>query len=284
MNVNEFDITNGDFNPTLLFTGKKYMEDSFEDHTHDSTEVLCILSGEQKFSIEGQLYDVTAGDIILINPGVRHHTVAIPDGEPALLFFAGFTDFSFKGMPQNCIILPDGEYILHTKAQQRQEVIGLCLNMVAECFNHQVGQYFMQKSYLIQLLMLIMRQILAEPENTQRSCHFETYHKSYVVREIRTYLNEHYTEKISLDLIAKNMYLSSAYISKIFKEETGEAPINYLIKLRLEKAKEQLEQLEEFSIKTISTSVGYEDVYYFSKLFKKYYGMSPLNYRNSLRK
>ena len=82
-----------------------------------------------------------------------------------------------------------------------------------------------------------------------------------------------------MDLIAKNMYLSSAYISKIFKEETGEAPINYLIKLRLEKAKEQLETMPRESVKTVSTNVGYDDVYYFSKLFKKYYGMSPLNYR-----
>ena len=80
------------------------------------------------------------------------------------------------------------------------------------------------------------------------------------------------------------MYLSSAYISKIFKEETGEAPINYLIKMRLERARIQLESDTQQSIKAISNSVGYEDVYYFSKLFKKYYGMSPVHYRSKFRK
>lgn len=283
MCTDSYDITIGDLNPTLLFTGKYYIRDTGEEHFHDNAEIVCILSGEQKFSIQGKVYDVSSGDIIILNPGVRHHTIATNEENPALVFFAGFTDFNFKNMPPNSILLPGGMCILHTKSRLRQDVIGLCLDMVAERYTHQIGQYFMQKSYLIQLLMLIMRQAWAVPESNQASCHFETYHKSYVVNEIRTYLNEHYNEKISLDLIAKNMYLSSAYISKIFKEETGEAPINYLIKLRLEKAREQLENYTEHSVKTISTSVGYDDVYYFSKLFKKYYGKSPLNYRNEFR-
>ena len=187
-------------------------------------------------------------------------------------------------MEPNHICQPDGSVILHTNSQVRQDIISLCLRMVAERYSDQVGQYFMQKTYLIQLLLLIIRQIVAKPERQAETCRFESYHKSYVVNEIRNYLNAHYTEKISLDLIAKNMYLSSAYISKIFKEETGEPPINYLIKLRLEKAREQLESQTEDSVKTISNSVGYEDVYYFSKLFKKYYGMSPLNYKSNYRK
>nr|WP_243145844.1 AraC family transcriptional regulator [Clostridium chromiireducens] len=74
------------------------------------------------------------------------------------------------------------------------------------------------------------------------------------------------------------MYLSSVYISKVFKEKTGESPINYLINLRLEKAKDLLISTES-PIKSIAQSVGYSDAYYFSKLFKKYYGHSPYKYR-----
>ena len=107
--------------------------------------------------------------------------------------------------------------------------------------SYQVGQYFMQKAYLTQLLMTIIRQITVPPKQSCSPVTFETHHKTYVVSEIRQYLSSHYAEKISLDLIARNMYLSSAYISKIFKEETGEAPINYLIKMRLERARIQLE-------------------------------------------
>lgn len=86
---------------------------------------------------------------------------------------------------------------------------------------------------------------------------------------------------MSLDQIAKNMYLSPVYISKIFKEQTGDSPINYLINVRLEKAKEMLED-GRGNIRSISAMVGYEDVYHFSKLFKKHYGVSPMNYRKKI--
>ena len=82
-----------------------------------------------------------------------------------------------------------------------------------------------------------------------------------------------------MEQLAHNMYLSPVYISKIFKEETGESPINYLIKIRLEKAKDILLKDVNSSIKNIANQVGYEDAYHFSKLFKKYYGISPLHYR-----
>jgi YesN/AraC family two-component response regulator len=88
-------------------------------------------------------------------------------------------------------------------------------------------------------------------------------------------MKEHYSEAISLESLSKSAYLSPVYLSKIFKEETGDSPINYLINMRLNKAKELLEE-GDLSIKTIAKSVGYNDAYYFSKLFKKHFGVSPL--------
>lgn len=281
MNENCFDITYGDLNPTLLFTGKWYSTKNVELHSHDFTQITYILSGKQKVMMDDQVYEISSGDLVMVNPGVKHCFMIFDEKDPALVFRAGFSDFHFKNMPPNHVVFPDGNQIVHTSGQLRQDLTGICLDMVAERYSNQAGQYFMQKSYLIQLLLLLIRNIVVIPVQKQNSRQFESYHKSYVVREIQNYLNEHYAEKISLDLIAKNMYLSSAYISKIFKEEVGEAPINYLIQLRLEKAKEKLVQEEHASIKSISTSVGYDDMYYFSKLFKKYYGVSPLHYRSA---
>ena len=70
-------------------------------------------------------------------------------------------------------------------------------------------------------------------------------------------------------------FLSNFYISKIFKSETGDAPIRHLINIRLEKAKEIIEEIPGLSIKEVAAKVGYEDVYHFSKQFKKHYGVSP---------
>ena len=73
--------------------------------------------------------------------------------------------------------------------------------------------------------------------------------KKYVVEQIVNYFEDHYSEKISLESIAENMYLSTFYISKIFKSETGDTPIRHLINIRLEKAREILEQTPGRSIK-----------------------------------
>ncbi len=104
---------------------------------------------------------------------------------------------------------------------------------------------------------------------------FESVGKKYVVEQIVSYFEDHYAEKISLDQIAENMYLSPFYISKIFKSETGDTPIRFLIDIRLERAKELLESGEYTSIQEVAAKVGYDDVYHFSKLFKKKYAVPP---------
>ena len=149
----------------------------------------------------------------------------------------------------------------------------------------QPGRYFMLKSFLIQVICLLCRyqkQELEEDVKRQYAPRYEfkSVNKKYVVQQIMHYMETHYKEKISLDQIAENMYLSPYYISKIFKSEIGESPIHYLIRVRLEHAKELLEQKEDFGVAEIAEKVGYDDAYHFSKLFKKTYGMSPLKYRN----
>ncbi|NMB97488.1 MAG: helix-turn-helix transcriptional regulator [Clostridiaceae bacterium] len=86
-----------------------------------------------------------------------------------------------------------------------------------------------------------------------------------------------------MDKISRNMYLSPVYISKIFKEEIGESPINYLIKVRLSKALELLKE-GNMTVKSVAKSVGYNDVYHFSKLFKKYYSVPPSKVKEEARK
>lgn len=273
-----FDITYNDLNPTILFVSKGKMTKNSRYHNHDFTEITFILSGKAQYCVEGNIYSVKAGDLLICNSGINHNNIVVNEKEPTTEFFVGFTDFHFKNMPSNSFNLKNGDYILHTDNKLRQELIKYCHAMLAENETNQVGKYFMIKANLIQFLLLIIRQNV-EPSHHQESYHFDSHFKSYAVNQIISYLDAHYSEKISLDGIAQNMYLSSVYISKIFKEETGESPISYLIKIRLEKAKEMLVSADYDSIKKIANLVGYEDAYHFSKLFKKYYGVSPLHFR-----
>jgi len=98
------------------------------------------------------------------------------------------------------------------------------------------------------------------------------------IEYICNYMNEHYSEKITLNSIADSVGFSKYYISRLFKQHVGVTIIDYLIKIRLDRAKELLGQ-SDYSIKQISFMVGYSDPNYFTWSFKKYLGISPIKYR-----
>lgn len=99
-----------------------------------------------------------------------------------------------------------------------------------------------------------------------------------VAKQIQDYLKEHYAEETNLEKIAEKIGLTSAYISTIFKKETGMTITNYLIQIRLEKAKEMIRDTN-MTISEIAYAVGYVDTRYFSKLFIKNVGIKPVEYR-----
>lgn len=105
--------------------------------------------------------------------------------------------------------------------------------------------------------------------------------KSYssAVRKAIKYMEEYYTEPISLTEVADYVSLSSEYLSKIFKEETGVKFVVYLNNLRL---KEAINLLEKTNLKVyeIAEKVGYSNMSYFSTVFKKNFGKNPFEFRN----
>ena len=107
---------------------------------------------------------------------------------------------------------------------------GSALRSRRESQGRQPGRYFMLKAYVTQMILLLYREQAAAPSAGEGGYEFESTNKRYVVEQIIDYLDNHYNEKISLDQIARNMYLSPFYISKIFKSETGDTPINHLIR------------------------------------------------------
>lgn len=265
--------------PTFLFTWKgTRSSDEASYHSHDHIELAFVLSGTGKYRINDRYYTVSEGDLIILNPGVKHQAQVLDSSNPATEFFVGFSDIQFNGYEKNYVPLPNHQMISRTTGELRQKLFKLCASIAAENAVCRYGRYFMLKSYLIQMLLLIIRE-QTDPVEIKTGCSFDSVNKNYVVEQIVTYLEEHYSEKISLDQIAENMYLSPFYISKIFKSETGDAPIRHLISIRLEKAKELLEQGWTGSIQEVASEVGYDDAYHFSKLFKKKYGISPSQIR-----
>jgi two-component system response regulator YesN len=96
------------------------------------------------------------------------------------------------------------------------------------------------------------------------------------------YIKTHYHEGISLRKLAESFYLSPSYFSYAFKQYTGKTPSDYLVTVRMERAKELLAQ-GELKITKIAQMVGYEDNSYFGKQFRKYTGLMPSAYQAAAR-
>lgn len=96
--------------------------------------------------------------------------------------------------------------------------------------------------------------------------------------DILKYIDTYYYEKIDLELLSKKFFFSREYISKQFKKNLGENFVEYITRLRLGKAKELLYD-DSLKLQNISCMTGFNDLSYFSKVFKKQYGLSPTEYR-----
>lgn len=273
-----------ELNPTFLFTwtGTRESGKDEEYHSHDIVEMAFVMSGTGRYRADGEVFSIREGDLLIFNPGVKHQALYCPDAEiHATEFFVGFSDVQFQGIPMNTMPLPDGALLLHTTGELRRKLYRIITLMQEEKAVYRQGRYFMMKAYLMQMILLVIRE-QCEPVELSKGRAFESASKKYVVEQIISYFEDHYSEKISLDQIAENMYLSPFYISKIFKSETGDTPIRRLIDIRLEKAMELLEDGWQGSIQEVAAKVGYDDAYHFSKLFKKRYGISPSQARKKV--
>ena len=99
------------------------------------------------------------------------------------------------------------------------------------------------------------------------------------VRIAQEYIGSHLNQQISLDEIAQKAFVSPSYLSTLFKEQTGENFMDYIIRQRINEAKRLL-RTTGMSVSDVASSVGYADPRHFSKVFQKQVGMKPSEYRD----
>lgn len=114
---------------------------------------------------------------------------------------------------------------------------------------------------------------ICENISTSREKEYEN-----VVSRVRGYIDENYAKDISLDDVSRMVDISPYYFSKLFKQEVGENFIEYVTRTRIKNARRFLED-SRYSIKEVCVMSGYSDPNYFSRIFKKYEGMTPSEYR-----
>lgn len=244
-------------------------------HSHTYYEFTYLYECKGIYHIDDRRYKVKRGDIILFPPGCKHEEI-IPEGDQFNIFVIGLEGFDFSSIPgfyhnfnMNIPFLDTGDHV--------GAISACCEEIRKEILSAEVGYRHIIKALIEKLLVLIIRsksnKSLSSSSERESLC-IDYSDKKSIVDRTKQYIDFYYSSKISLEDIAHNIYLSPAYIIKIFKEVTGETPINYLIKVRINKAKELLSQ-EKVPLSEVAEMVGYEDIVHFSKLFKKYTGFSP---------
>lgn len=102
------------------------------------------------------------------------------------------------------------------------------------------------------------------------------------VQKVVKYIKDNVARPLDIDHLVEMSYLSRSRFYHVFKEHTGSSPIEFQNKCRLNIAKDYLTFYPEYSISSVASTLGFNDSLYFSKLFKKEYGISPSQYRKEL--
>jgi len=128
------------------------------------------------------------------------------------------------------------------------------------------------------ILLMILREALRNTPPQKKKAYGER-HRRLLMLRARQHLNEHFAEPFSLDQLARLLNVSPFYLSHVFSRESDFALFTYLTNLRMRRARELL-QAGTGNVTEVAHAVGYEDEGYFSKVFRKYFGVPPRDLRD----
>lgn len=242
--------------------------------------MIFLVKGALYIAEEHHRYTVLPGQMIIIQPNVHHYSWQ-PMNQHTEYYWIHFTvngryTQSEKPVLTNPIIdLPTLDYHAHNvllylvKKQPvpNQKMITPIIEQLFEsCDGDSDDGFWRAQQLFIDLLQTIQTNIKNDD------------FKQTIANSTRLYLQTHYNEPISVELLATLFHVHPNTIILSMKERFGITPNKFLMRYRLEEASKQLLS-SKLSIETISGLVGYENAYYFSRIFKKQFGLSPSNYR-----
>lgn len=243
---------------------RKVISKKIQEFFPGQTEVFQAENGREAMEI----FERENCDIVLIDiemPGMNGldaaERIRDMDRGCSIIFLTAFDEFNYA---KKAISVKALEYLLKPANEEELSVV------LEEAFRIADERARRRKSEC------------AEEEKSEREIldgmPSEEIRMNVVAEEIRRYIAGHYKEDLSLQDVAGAMRYSDAYFCKIFKKYFNRSFIVYLNELRIEKAKQMLEDALR-NIKDISSEVGYRDSNYFAKVFKRLTGMTPSDYR-----
>lgn len=244
----------------------------------DCSVLIFVLDGELHITQREQRFTVSAGEYILLNSGEEHFGHMPSDGTLSYLWVHFTTEEPFETITNDGDLTPpDGvAFMLAEKQAASAQRTGMFFRLLMDLSMHESPYADKMPLYALQLLLTELSRELADTDLGIRG------KISPLVYEVREWLKSNCRcHGISVGAVAAEFHYSPAYLSALFKRETGMTIIGYLNKSRIEVSKILLAS-NNISVKEAAYSGGFNDEKYFMRIFKRSEGMTPLQYRGSL--
>lgn len=273
---------------------------------HDYHELTYMRSGKAEFIIEGRSLQIEKGATIVLRPHSIHQIRILEDAADMMILYFGFSDqigsannpgglpaqkttdiapqtleqfihFACGGISDSSG-QPADPYLL-LRGKSRQDIVALIEQILRESQKESYGQEFMMQLLAMELMIVLARGLREEWEESLR---LKTGKASELVRIACDYISENYDKDLSVADIAGYVFLSQGYFTRAFREETGLSPMAFLMQVRIHHALKMLEK-QDMKVSGIATRVGFSSPQRFNAAFRKYMGMTPLQYRKKIQ-
>ncbi len=243
-------------------------------HVSGTNELIHVIRGNVTVKLGRYRQTAGPGDTLLVPFGSRH----LDEFDLSIGLEVFMVHFHWPSAKEYFRIVP------------LSKVPKLCVPVAAEigklCDRMQIGldtgtnaDQLLISSYTHNILLLILREALRW--DTHKKSDEHRHHGQVLLDKARQYIDLHYAEQISLDKIANTLRISSFYLSHLFSGENDFSLVEYITLVRMRKAKELLAGGAK-NVSEVAYAVGYNDSNYFSKVFHRYFGVSPQTARCAL--
>lgn len=280
MSISRYDFNDSTSFPSysgakLLYISQETYSDEWQNvqHTHTCSEIFYILEGKGAFYIENKKHPVCSNDLVIINPNILHTEVGQKES-PMKYIVLGIEGLELSSGKDEEYM----NYCIVNFKNIRSQVLFFLSNMLSEITTKPTGYHSMCQHYMDILILLLNRQtnfsttLTPANKKTTRLCDL-----------VRRYIDTHYWEPITLDVLATISHSNKYHLVHTFTEEYGISPIQYLIAKRIEEG-EKLLQTTDYSLAQISRFCGFSSPSYFSQIFKKEKNCSPREFRRNSKK
>ena len=249
-------------------------------HWHDEFEIIYVRSGFLTVSISGKSYIGKTGDAFVVSPG-NLHLMGSQTGTVdyyTFLFPLKYISFRTDDMLDEKLLEPlnSGHLMICPRVNDTAKELCEQLIKIYEAKNDEseskITTQVRTKIILLQFILEMWKKGFVIENDTSG--------RNIVEKEMVSYIQQNFTGKISLREFGEQFHLSEKYISRYFKEHFHITLSQYVTYLRLEHAK-QLLQDTDIPVTDVAMQSGYQNVSYFIRSFQKAYAVSPLKYRKN---